>query len=160
MRSEWVKLNPAFNLVKFPLAVSKERSVPTETQLFPTTPEKLTRGFAVNPMLVLMPAYSCWYCSSTCYNNNKEHVMSSWNLQKGMANIATTHCLSQGVENIGISNKRLNEEIKEVSITLPDLWSGTMKLNIVFKPGAGSSTVTVVKSCRNKTKEKPQWDNI
>ncbi|KAE8716081.1 Hypersensitive-induced response protein 2 [Hibiscus syriacus] len=44
MRSEWVKFNPAFSFVKFPLAVSNERSVPTVTKLFPTTPEKLTRG--------------------------------------------------------------------------------------------------------------------
>lgn len=31
-------------------------------------------------------------------------------------------------------------------LTLPDLWSGTMKLKIDFSPGAGSSTVMVVKS--------------
>ena len=59
MRSEWVKFTPALNLVKFPEAVSNVRSVPTARQLFPTTPEKLTEGFAVNPMLVLIPAYSC-----------------------------------------------------------------------------------------------------
>ena len=65
MRLEWVKFNPAFNVVKFPLVVSKERLVPTKIQLFPTIPEKLTKGFVVILMLVRMPAYSCWYCSST-----------------------------------------------------------------------------------------------
>lgn len=59
MRSEWVKFNPVLNLVKFPEAVSNDRSVPTARELVPTTPEKLTVGFAVNPMLVLIPAYSC-----------------------------------------------------------------------------------------------------
>ena len=64
MRSKWVQFDPVFNVVKFPLVVLKERSVPTKTQLSPTIPEKLTKGFAVIPMLVLMSAYSCWYCSS------------------------------------------------------------------------------------------------
>lgn len=59
MRSEWVKFSPVLNLVKFPEAVSNDRSVPTAIELFPITPEKLTLGFAVSPMLVLIPAYSC-----------------------------------------------------------------------------------------------------
>lgn len=58
MRSALEKLNPALHLVKFPLAVSKATSVPSETVLFPATPEKLTIGVAVKPMLVLIPAYS------------------------------------------------------------------------------------------------------
>lgn len=37
-------------------------------------------------------------------------------------------------------------------LTLPDLWSGTMKLIIVLSPGAGSSTVMVVKSWKTKCK--------
>lgn len=37
-------------------------------------------------------------------------------------------------------------------LTLPDLWSGTMKLKIVLSPGAGSSTVMVVKSWKTKCK--------
>lgn len=67
MRSVWMKFNPALSLVKFPEAVSKETSVPRERALFPTTPEKLITGLAVNPRLVLIPAYSCWYWSSTCF---------------------------------------------------------------------------------------------
>ena len=51
-----LKLKPALHLVKFPLLVSKERSVPSATTLVPMVPEKLTMGFAVNPMLVLIPA--------------------------------------------------------------------------------------------------------
>lgn len=35
-------------------------------------------------------------------------------------------------------------------LTLPDLWSGTIKLKIVLSPGAGSSTVTVVRSYKFK----------
>jgi hypothetical protein len=27
----------------------------------------LITGLAVNPRLVLIPAYSCWYWSSTCF---------------------------------------------------------------------------------------------
>jgi len=65
MRSACVIFSPALYLVKLPDAVSNERSVPTATKLFPTTPEKLTMGFAVKPMLVLIPAYSCRYWSST-----------------------------------------------------------------------------------------------
>ena len=65
IRSDLEKLSPALHLVKFPVAVSKERSVPSETTLFPATPEKLTTGLAVNPILVLIPAYSCRYWSST-----------------------------------------------------------------------------------------------
>lgn len=56
MRSALVKLKPALYLVKFPVAVSKERSAPRERVLLPTTPEKLTTGFAVKPRLVLIPA--------------------------------------------------------------------------------------------------------
>lgn len=66
MRSVDVKLKAALYLVKFPEAVSKETSVPSDTVLFPATPEKLTMGLAVKPMLVLIPAYSCKYWSSTC----------------------------------------------------------------------------------------------
>lgn len=66
MRSVLVKFNPALHFVKFPEAVSNERSVPKARVLFPITPEKLTIGFAVKPRLVLMPAYSCKYWSSTC----------------------------------------------------------------------------------------------
>ena len=66
MRSALVKLSPALHLVKFPEAVSNERSVPKARVLLPITPEKLTMGFAVRPMLVLIPAYSCKYWSSTC----------------------------------------------------------------------------------------------
>lgn len=56
MRSVLVKFNPALYLVKFPVAVSKERSAPRDKSLLPATPEKLTMGVAVNPILVLMPA--------------------------------------------------------------------------------------------------------
>ena len=56
MRSALEKLNPALHLVMFPVAVSKAISVPSETTLFPATPEKLTIGVAVNPILVLIPA--------------------------------------------------------------------------------------------------------
>lgn len=49
-----------------------------------------------------------------------------------------------------VAEKRMSEitllEQMEKVLTLPDLWSGTMKLNIVLSPGAGSSTVMVVKS--------------
>lgn len=72
--------NPALYLVKLPEAVSNERSVPTATKLFPTTPEKLTTGFAVNPMLVLIPAYSCWYWSSTYYTMDNERMPSSFRI--------------------------------------------------------------------------------
>lgn len=66
IKSEVEKLNPALYLVNFPVAVSNETSVPRARVLFPATPEKLTRGLAVSPMLVLIPAYSCRYWSSTC----------------------------------------------------------------------------------------------
>lgn len=56
VRSAWVKLNPALHLVKFPVLVSNATSVPSPRTLVPITPEKLTTGFAVNPMLVLIPA--------------------------------------------------------------------------------------------------------
>lgn len=56
MRSALLKLNPALNLVKFPVLVSKEMSVPSEATLVPTAADKLTMGFAVNPILVLIPA--------------------------------------------------------------------------------------------------------
>ena len=59
MRSECVKFNPPLNLVKVPEAVSNKRSTPTDAVFVPSTPEKLTRGLAVNPILVLIPAYSC-----------------------------------------------------------------------------------------------------
>lgn len=61
MRSALEKPRPALHLVKLPLAVSNERSDPRDRVLFPTTPEKFTIGFAVKPMLVLIPAYSCKY---------------------------------------------------------------------------------------------------
>jgi len=61
--------------VKFPVAVSNERSVPRATTLLPTTPEKLTMGLAVNPRLVLIPAYSCWYWSSTCYHEQLNRII-------------------------------------------------------------------------------------
>ena len=51
-----MKLNPALHLVKVPVLVSKETSVPSASALVPTTPEKLIIGFAVNLTLVLMPA--------------------------------------------------------------------------------------------------------
>lgn len=56
MRSALVKFNPELYLVKFPVAVSKETSAPRETASLPITPDKLTTGFAVKPMLVLIPA--------------------------------------------------------------------------------------------------------
>lgn len=56
MRSALVKFNPALYFVKFPEAVSKERSAPRDKSQLPATPEKLTMGVAVNPILVLMPA--------------------------------------------------------------------------------------------------------
>lgn len=56
MRSALVKFNPALYLVKFPVAVSKATSAPRATAPLPITPEKLTTGFAVKPMLVLIPA--------------------------------------------------------------------------------------------------------
>lgn len=56
MRSVFVKLKPALHLVIAPTLVSKDRSVPRERRLVPTTPEKLTMGLAVNPRLVLIPA--------------------------------------------------------------------------------------------------------
>lgn len=71
MRSALVKLKPALYLVKFPVAVSKERSAPRERVLLPTTPEKLTTGFAVKPRLVLIPAWSCEYWSSTCNHDHQ-----------------------------------------------------------------------------------------
>ena len=46
------KLIPTLYLVKFPVLVSNETSV-LEPTLVPTTPEKLTIGFAVNPTLVV-----------------------------------------------------------------------------------------------------------
>ena len=61
------KLSPALHLVKFPVFVSKERSVPSARTFVPTTLERLTTGFAVNPMLELIPAYSCKYWSSIWY---------------------------------------------------------------------------------------------
>jgi hypothetical protein len=51
-----VTFNPALYLIKSPVEVSKETSDPTETKLFPSTPEKFTMGLAVKPMLVLIPA--------------------------------------------------------------------------------------------------------
>lgn len=66
IRSEVEKLRPALHFVKLPEAVSNDRSVPKATVLLPATPEKLTRGLAVSPMPVLIPAYSCKYWSSTC----------------------------------------------------------------------------------------------
>lgn len=56
IRSALEKLNPVLTLVKFPVFVSKERSVPSPTRLVPITPEKLTTGFAVKPTLVLIAA--------------------------------------------------------------------------------------------------------
>ena len=56
IRSTLEKLNPALYLVKFPVLESNETSVPRARALVPITPEKLTIGFAVNPMLVLIPA--------------------------------------------------------------------------------------------------------
>lgn len=56
MRSALEKLMPALHLVKFPVLVSNETSVPIAARLVPKTPEKLTIGFAVNPMLVAIPA--------------------------------------------------------------------------------------------------------
>ena len=56
IRSALVMLRLALYLIKFPVAVSNATSAPTETVLDPTTPEKLTTGFAVNPMLALTPA--------------------------------------------------------------------------------------------------------
>ena len=50
------KLRPALHLVKFPVFESNDRSVPIATTLVPKVPEKLTIGFAVNPMLEFMPA--------------------------------------------------------------------------------------------------------
>lgn len=50
------KLSPALTLVKFPVLVSNERSVPRARRFDPITPEKLTIGLAVNPILVLIPA--------------------------------------------------------------------------------------------------------
>ncbi|KAF5764257.1 hypothetical protein HanXRQr2_Chr15g0689931 [Helianthus annuus] len=61
MRSEVVKLRAPLYLVKLPVAVSNETSVPSANVSFPATPEKLTTGLAVKPMLVLIPAYSCKY---------------------------------------------------------------------------------------------------
>lgn len=61
IRSEVEKLRAALYLVKLPVAVSKQTSVPSATVLFPATPEKLTKGLAVKPILVLIPAYSCRY---------------------------------------------------------------------------------------------------
>lgn len=61
IRSVPVRLIPPFNLVKFPVAVSNEISVPIVALWFPATPEKLTVGLAINPRLVLIPAYSCKY---------------------------------------------------------------------------------------------------
>lgn len=61
MRSSLVKLKPALHLMKFPVVESKETSVPRAKFLLPKTPEKLRIGFAVNPMLALIPAYSCRY---------------------------------------------------------------------------------------------------
>ena len=55
-KSSLVKFSPALNLVNSPILVSKETSVPRASTLVPTTPEKLTIGFAVNPTLVLIPA--------------------------------------------------------------------------------------------------------
>lgn len=55
-RSDLEKLIPALHLVKFPVLESNERSVPSATRLVPTIPEKLTKGFAVSPTLVLIPA--------------------------------------------------------------------------------------------------------
>lgn len=66
IRSAFEKLNPALHLVKFPVLVSKETSVPSAKTFVPMTPETLTIGFAVNPMLELIPAYSCKYWTSTC----------------------------------------------------------------------------------------------
>ena len=56
MRSVLEKLNPALQLVKHPVMESNETSVPSAAALVPTTPEKLTMGFAVKPTLVLIPA--------------------------------------------------------------------------------------------------------
>lgn len=56
IRSVLEKLNPALHFVKIPVLVSKETSLPSAMTLLPKTPEKLTTGFAVNPMLVLIPA--------------------------------------------------------------------------------------------------------
>jgi len=56
IRSVLVRLNPALYLVKFPVAVSRETSAPTERAPLPNTPERLTMGLAVNPMLALTPA--------------------------------------------------------------------------------------------------------
>lgn len=56
MRSALEKLTPALHLAKFPVFVSNEISVPSARTLDPMVPEKLTTGFAVNPMLELIPA--------------------------------------------------------------------------------------------------------
>jgi len=56
IRSALEKLNPALHLVKFPVLVSNETSVPKASILVPTTPEKFTIGFAVKPTLVHIPA--------------------------------------------------------------------------------------------------------
>lgn len=66
IKSEVEKLMPALHLMKFPVAVLYERSDPRARESFPTTPEKLTSGLAVSPMLVLIPTYSFKYWSSTC----------------------------------------------------------------------------------------------
>ena len=56
IRSTFDKLTPALHLMKSPVLVSNERSVPSEATLVPITPEKLTVGFTVNPTLELTAA--------------------------------------------------------------------------------------------------------
>lgn len=56
IRSASVMLNPALYFMKSPIAVSNETSAPTVTAFVPTTPERLTMGLAVNPILALTPA--------------------------------------------------------------------------------------------------------
>lgn len=76
IRSTLEKLKPALHLVKFPVLVSNETSVPSAIEFVPMTPEKLTTGLAVKPMLELIPTCSCKYWTSNCHTTmeNQKNV--------------------------------------------------------------------------------------
>jgi len=65
IRSGLVRLSAALYLVKLLVAVSNETSTPTESALLPKTPEKLTIGLGLSPMLAFTPANACKYWSSS-----------------------------------------------------------------------------------------------
>lgn len=61
LKSGFTKPTPALYLMRDPDAVSNASSPPTEKPSLPIAPVASTIGAGVNPMLPVIPAYSCRY---------------------------------------------------------------------------------------------------